>query len=368
MTDERENKPSASSASRWVNCPASFKRCLGLPEEESEAAKEGTMLHRVCELMNCSALKSELDRLYALLNAEQVRAVDYAIDVEEGESCLLDPCGEGKSFYEKRLWSKSGLYSGKADAMFVLGNKAVVIDYKFGRGEVEPADGNMQLAALAALAADNYGVEDVKACIVQPRASDKDRCYTCVSYGPLEIDAARMALNAAAKTAMSDNAPAKCGKWCKYCRFASQCPEARAELETVAKTAESFEITPANAADTFRKVKVLQGILDSMTAKIKALASAQDVPGLKWVEGATRAKFADAQKVFEFFAQIISAEKFLGAVKVERGKLEKLYVETVKAMEPERPKAEISREFNAMLNDGGLVEYAQNAPTLVLED
>lgn len=367
MTDERDNKPSASSASRWVNCPASFKRCLGLPEEESEAAKEGTMLHKICELLNKG--EDGAQELYAALDAEQSKAIDVAIAITDGELCLIDgeECEAGQ-IYERRLWSKSGLYSGKADAMFVLGNKAVAIDYKFGRGEVEPADFNWQLAALAVLAADNYGVENVRACIVQPRAPDRDRRFTAVEYSRGDIDAARRALDAATKTAMSDGAPAKCGAWCKYCKFASRCPEARAELEAAAKTAESFEITPANAADTFRKIKVLQGVLDAWTAKIKALASAQDVPGLKWVDGAKRAKLADAQKVFEFFAQIISAEKFLGAVKVEKGKLEKLYVETLKAMEPERPKAEISREFNAMLNDGGLVEYAQNAPTLALED
>ena len=366
MADERENKPSASSASRWVNCPASFKRCSGLPEESS-AAEEGTMLHKICELLNKG--EGGAQELCAALDAEQSKAIDRAIAVTDGELYILE--GEdykAEQIYERRLWSKSGLYSGKADALFVLGNKAVVIDYKFGRGDVEPADFNWQLAALAVLAADNYGVENVRACIVQPRAPDRDRRFTAVEYSRGDIDAARRALDAATKTAMSDGAPAKCGAWCKYCKFASQCPEARAELEAVAKTAESFEITPENAADTFRKIKVLQGVLDAMTAKIKALAFVQDVPGLKWVDGAKRAKLADAQKVFEFFAQIISAEKFLGAVKVEKGKLEKLYVETVKAMEPEKTKAEISREFNAMLNDGGLVEYEQNAPTLALED
>ena len=367
MIDERDNKPSASSASRWVNCPASFKRCLGLPEEESEAAKEGTMLHKICELLNKG--EDGAQELYAALDAEQSKAIDVAIAITDGELCLIDgeECEAGQ-IYERRLWFKSGLFSGQADALFVLDNKATIIDYKFGRGEVEPADFNWQLAALAVLAADNYGVENVRACIVQPRAPDRDRRFTAVEYSRGDIDAARRALDAATKTAMSDGAPAKCGAWCKYCKFASQCPEARSALEAVAKTAESLEITPENAADTFRKIKVLQGVLDAMTAKIKALASAQDVPGLKWVDDAKRAKLADAQKVFEFFAQIISAEKFLGAVKVEKGKLEKLYVETLKAMEPERPKAEISREFNAMLNDGGLVEYAQNAPTLALKD
>lgn len=367
MADERENKPSASSASRWVNCPASFKRCSGLPEESS-AAEEGTMLHKICELLNKG--EGGAQELCAALDAEQSKAIDRAIAVTDGELYILE--GEdykAEQIYERRLWSKSGLFSGQADALFVLDNKATIIDYKFGRGEVDSADCNWQLAALAVLVSDNFpNIESVRACIVQPRALDKDRRFTAVEYSRGDIDAARRALDAAAKTAMSDGAPAKCGAWCKYCKFASQCPEARAELEAVAKTAESFEITPENAADTFRKIKVLQGVLDAMMAKIKALASAQDVPGLKWVDGAKRAKLAYAQKVFEFFAQIISAEKFLGAVKVEKGKLEKLYVETVKAMEPERPKAEISREFNAMLNDGGLVEYEQNAPTLALED
>lgn len=368
MTDERDNKPSASSASRWVNCPASFKRCLGLPEEESEAAKEGTMLHKICELLNKG--EDGAQELCAALDAEQSKAIDVAIAITDGELCLIDgeECEAGQ-IYERRLWSKSGLFSGQADALFVLDDRATVIDYKFGRGEVDSADCNWQLAALAVLVSDNFPeVKRVNACIVQPRALDEDRRFTRVVYGLAELEAARKAFDGFLGMALVDNAPAKCGNWCKYCRFASQCPEARAELEAVAKTAESFEITPENAADTFRKIKVLQGVLDAMTAKIKALASAQDVPGLKWVDGAKRAKLADAQKVFEFFAQIISAEKFLGAVKVEKGKLEKLYVETLKAMEPERPKAEISRDFNAMLNDGGLVEYAQNAPTLALED
>jgi hypothetical protein len=79
------------------------------------------------------------------LTAEQIKAVDFAtkkaieLNNEELNYNLM---------LETRLWNKTKTFSGQADVVWLYDNRAIIIDYKFGRGDVAKATGNWQLATV----------------------------------------------------------------------------------------------------------------------------------------------------------------------------------------------------------------------------
>ena len=185
IADARGGKPSASAMSRIFNCPASFRLNAAEMPETSEVAQEGTMLHRYMELLFkkpeavTDEEKNELLSLIEDITPEQEAALGFCSN--EIDRLRKDcPCDMVLKT-EERLWAKSGLFSGRADAIIleVQEERATVVDYKFGRGEVEPAERNYQLAAMAVLVADNFDfVKSVRAMIIQPRALDKGKRIT----------------------------------------------------------------------------------------------------------------------------------------------------------------------------------------------
>ena len=347
MTNSRENKPSASGAERWINCPASFLPSLAIHQESTAEADEGTMLHKACELI----LKGE--KVDFELTAEQMKAVDFAtkkaieFNNEELNYNLM---------LETRLWNKTKAFSGQADVIWLYDNRAIIVDYKFGRGDVATATGNWQLATLAVLVKDNFeNIEEVDCYIIQPRATGEKVSSTRYTAEHLQY-AKKSIENAIGRIPFAENR--KCGNWCKYCPLLNECAEARKEIEVV----KTCEITIENALDNYKKIKVVRSILDAMESRIKELARVEDIAGLVWVDGIKRMKFIDAQKTFEYFSQVIPADKFLECVEVSKGKLEKIYIDTIKAMQPDLKKNAIAEDFKNHIQ--GLVEYSQNAPTL----
>lgn len=355
MTD-RGDRPSASASERWINCSASHQRCLSLPNETSEQSERGTMLHKACELYFADFLKHE--SIVARFDSEDFRAVKYCIvEVEK----LF---GEGDKLHtEERLWDKNHSFSGQPDVMIIKENSAVVVDYKFGRGQVAKATGNWQLASLSVLVKENFPqVEYVDAYIVQPFAFDKER-VSSVRFDADSIEQIRKHI----KTAILNiyyKPETKFGNWCTFCKARNNCEAVRNELANL----DQYDITSANAVEMFRKIKVVRSTLDAMESKIKALAESEEIQGFKWVEGAKRSKLRDAQTIYGFYAQLFTADEFIDVVDVSKTKLQKLYVDKMQRLEPSRSKAEIEREFNRTLIDSGLVEFTQNKPTLTLAD
>jgi hypothetical protein len=351
MDSIRQGKPSASGAERWINCPASFLPSLEIQQESSPEADEGTMLHKVCEQI----LKGEV--VDVELTAEQMKAVDFAtkkaieLNNEELNYNLM---------LETRLWNKTKTFSGQADVVWLYDNRAIIIDYKFGRGDVAKATGNWQLATLAVLVKENFeSIEEVDCYIIQPRATGEKVSST--RYTKEHLQYAKSRIENAIGRIQFENV-GKCGDWCKYCPLINECAEAHKEIDVF----KSCEITKENALDIFKKIKVVRSILDAMEGKIKEFASVEDIAGLVWVDGAKRAKFKDAQETFAYFSQIISAEKFLSCVEVSKGKLQKLYVDTMKAMQPELTIVSIEQDFNSKIQP--LIEYKQNSPTLKIAE
>ena len=388
LTDARGSLPSASRMTRIFHCPASFQlNAMEIPETSS-AAEEGRLLHRAMELAVQKfpediheALRDDFDDVKSRLSDEQEQAFNTACWLVSRNVVAGFRAGDETGyveFYEKRFWAKSKLFSGQGDAVFIKDNgEATIVDYKFGRGEVEPAERNYQLAAMAVLVADNFDfVKSVRAMIIQPRALDKGKRITECVYTKDDVDAAREAINAACKEAIEAENPAqKCGYWCKYCPSSYRCKAAQEAISAQYKLAvatPNLTIGAHNARQMFERAQLVKKYCDDVLAAVKNyIVNNPDAQcGLTLAPGVKRAKLGDAAKVYEAVEGVgITPEEFVNVCDVSISKLQSLYHDKRKLANEKQTKKASDIEAKKLLEERGLLKYTQTAPTLkLLED
>lgn len=372
--DERDGKPSASAMTRIVHCPASFHLNSAEMPENSGAAAEGTMLHRIMELTytpkRTTAEQAELGKLNEALTPDQEQAILIVENELEATNAFA---GGWQRYTEQRLWSHVNTYSGQSDMLAISpdGFSAVIIDYKFGRGEVESAERNYQLAALAVLAADNYGCENVRAMIIQPRAADKSKRVTVCEYSKADIISARDAIESAVARALYAPAPLQVtGYWCNHCPSSYRCKAAQTDIAKqyeLATSSAGFAIGKHNAVDMFCKATVVQKFCADVLAAIKAWVSDNPDHGTELVlqKGASRPKLDNAGDIYNAVESVgITPDEFVGACDVSLTKLVALYHGKRKAVDNTQTQKASAIELKQRLNDNGLLTYTHNAPTL----
>ena len=156
----------ASSASRWMACPASIPLSEGIEDSTSVYAEEGTAAHEVCEML----LKGEI--LPESLNG-------FNVDHEMIEHCMMyvDYINERSEDAEVYIEERVDL-SHIDPSMFGTNDAAIyrpfktleVIDFKYGQGLAVDAEENVQLMYYALGMVKDMDVEKVKMTIIQPRA------------------------------------------------------------------------------------------------------------------------------------------------------------------------------------------------------
>lgn len=384
LADARGGCPSASRMTRIFNCPASFRLNAMETPESSAAAEEGTKLHKCCEVLlthphkqSAKDNESGIDEYFSL-SEEQRAFVDFAVTkvIKLRDACEYDCRLET----EKRLWAKSKLFSGQGDVVLFEQQlrRATIIDFKFGRGEVERAESNYQLAAMAVLVADNYGVEQiekVRALIIQPRALDKTKRITECVYTKADVDAAREAINAACKEAIEYAQPRqKCGYWCNYCKSAYRCKTAQLEIAkqyAIATSTPTLAIGAHNVVEMFTKATVVKKLCDEILAAVKNFIVKNPDHGtaLELAAGAKRSKLGDAGKIYDAVCSIgITPEEFVEVCDVGLTKLQSLYFSKRKIVNEKQTKKASDFEVKDLLESKGLLTYTQVAPSLRLKE
>ena len=232
-----EQRPltSASNIHRRAACPGSASAEHGLPNEESVAASEGTMLHS-------HMADPTLDRSH--LTPEQLKTLAAA---EEGDAQIAeivaaavarrgdDWNGEFTQGVEVELWLRKGIkpiFGGHTDLWryYPSAKVLVIIDYKFGRNPVEEAESNLQLRAYACMGADKWDCDHVLVAINQPRLSFENR-LTIAEYNRDALKQSKAQLLEIFDASHNkdgtplENAPRNAGEsQCRYCRAQLQCP------------------------------------------------------------------------------------------------------------------------------------------------
>lgn len=278
--DERNGLPSASGLERIALCPGSWQIESQCPRDEGgEDAASGTRIH-------------------AWLAGEQVELSEDEASIAEKcreQASSLIAAGSTKSI-EQRLWyaDKSGsiLYSGQADIIARIGDSALIVDYKTGRGAVAASPENIQLRALAVLVKHNFpDVQHVSVAIIQPLARKEP--VVC-EYGPEELEQAEKQILSILETAQRPDAPLIPSEpACKYCRAKTICPALRKTITTPeiedmnnAKTvmaASSASLTPADLGELVaHKVPLARMLCDALEkeAMSRLCKDPESVPGL----------------------------------------------------------------------------------------
>lgn len=350
----------ASSLHRRKTCPGSHWLEDALPEEpDSEASTEGTFLH-ACMSSGKDAERDEQQWCLDFCRQQVAELKRAYIEPQEGE--------EFPEFTEIEL-AMPGL-TGHADLIAMRGPVALLVDYKFGRIEVDAASENMQLRAYAMLLQHRAKgrFSTIYAAIIQPRV-EREKKVTLVAYTAADLNQARdeftqilrgMAMACGKPEAyLSPDADA-----CRYCRARATCPALVKEAEEIMIRATSA-IVPGNCAETFRKVKLVEGHLNALKSVVFLTvqnAESQNIPtpGIKLKPGAERRVVTDPNKAFVVTG--LPPEKFAACCTVKISSLDAAYKEATGM------KAKDAKEsLNTLLTQAGALEVKRSEPSLILE-
>ena len=347
---------SASGSHRWLNCTPSARLELEFENTGSEAAREGTAAHALCEHKLKRALHMRSRHPVSDYDSDEMEeCTDAYVDfVMEQYEAAKQVCEDLIILIEQRLdfscYVPDGF--GTGDCLIISDDRLHIIDFKYGMGVLVEAEDNpqMKLYALGALAVYDalYDIREVSMTIFQPRREN-------VSTWTIPVEDlkawAENELKPRAKMAYDGEGEYLPGEWCTFCRAAVRC---RARAEEKLKLAQTeFRMPPlltdAEIEDILAVLPDLTKWANEITAYAldTALNHGKEWNGFKVVQGRSVRKYRDEAAVAE-------AAKEAGYKDIYRQSLISL-TEMQRLMGKDR--------FEAIL--GGLITKAPGKPTLV---
>jgi len=303
----------------------------------------------------------------AKLSDEQAHCIEFCRATRLKLSEEILGTDEPQAFVEERWWLRNpatldSVASCRVDwAGFTVGSM-LILDWKFGRREVAPADVNDQLRFAAAVAWSEFSPATVYVGIVAPRA-DGER-VTVAKFTAAQCEQARAEMVAGALRAMQPGQP-RCPSAgaCHYCRArgTAACPES-IEVTTALAALPATEIaSPERVAELLDKCELAERVIDAIRAGAKTmLQSGVSVPGWRLKSGATIKKVS-AQAAWAKIGQQIGGSAFSEACTVSVPKLALGW----KGQHPELSEKAARAAIESMLGDE--ITTAENAPSLSRE-
>jgi hypothetical protein len=268
-----------STAKRVINCPGSVALVAEMPPQPSSPyAEEGTLLHDeisrfLGDLEYRFTCSQELiqDKLWPALDLldeiDPDKTMEYAVETRVGFGDLLP-----------------GVF-GSTDLMGRIGNKAIILDWKFGSGVPVPAEENEQLMFYAAAAMRTPeakwvfdGATEVELVIIQPPTIK--RWTTTIE----RIKQFEQTLIKAVKLAQQPDAPLKNGDHCRWCAAKPVCPVMTGAVDrAVAIKMDKIDVDKIGAylhnADLLEDwIKDLRALAEEMMKKGKPVTGWKMVP------------------------------------------------------------------------------------------
>jgi hypothetical protein len=313
-SQDRGDKPSCSSFGRYSLCAGSFQIGLLVPRDEGgPAAQLGVDVHAALASGEISKLTEEGENLYNLCE-HHLRKVQYEV---------MPAAVSFQTLFEQRLWWGEE-WSGQSDRIDMWDDNALVSDFKTGRGEVEPAERNLQLRGLAVLTKRRFPkLKKIWVAIIAPMAGG----VTLAEYDEESLAAATEEVLELIKTISEEHAPrTPAPSACKYCPAKSVCPE-------VAEKALTLPDSPAPTTLTSEKLSELLVIAEYVEDYIMAIRMeaksrlALGVPLKGWYmkDGAKKRAIENPTAAYNILADKMSPEDFAGACSVSVTGLEKAY-------------------------------------------
>ena len=343
-TPTQHAKCSASHSGCWLNCTMAPTYEAQFPDEPpGEAAREGTLAHRICELT-------------AEFKAGQITKRRYNSQIKK---CREDELFDEEmlrtaEIYSQYLWEKTMSFPGKpyqvqearvdfsdyvpegfgtCDSIIIGGHELHITDYKHGKGIPVSAENNSQMRLYALGALKQYGmfyeIRTVTMAIVQPRISEEIQEETITAD---ELRAWGEQIKPIARKAYTgEGAEFKEGPWCKnyFCKGRAVC-RARAENMTALEDFMGLQVdgkltdqekadrtaaidagfiipsvlTDEDVADLlFRGERLLSWYNELKDYALDAILSGKDIPGWKVVAGRSNRAFDDTDAALDAIRQ-----------------------------------------------------------------
>jgi hypothetical protein len=298
---QHSNIVGGSTAKRVINCPGSVALVQKMPPKpSSKYADEGTLLHDT--IAEHLATLKPLESFLGKKHEDQVLTQELIDDKLVPALALLDeidPKQEMSYEVETRVGFGDllpGVF-GSTDFVGRLGDKAVVLDWKFGDGVIVTAEENEQLMfyAAAAMRTDALkwafeGATEIECVIVQPPMI---RRWTTT---PERIAQFEHQLVKAVKAAQQPDAGLKAGDHCRWCAAKPVCPQMTGAVERAALV-KIKEIDAVTLGQYLAKADVLEGwITDLRALAFQLLEKNIPVPGYKIVQKQARRQWTDETK------------------------------------------------------------------------
>ncbi len=299
---------SASGSHRWLNCTPSARLELEFENTTSEAAREGTAAHALCEHKLKKFLKKRSKRPVSDYNSDEMEECTDAYaefvmeQYEEAKKFCKDPVILIEQKLEFSCYVPEGF--GTGDCIIISDDKLHIIDFKYGQGILVEAEHNpqMMLYALGALEIYDalYDIKEVSMTIFQPRREN-------VSTWTIPIEVLKVwaeeELKPKAQMAYEGDGEYLPGEWCTFCKAAVKC---RARAEEKMKLARlEFKMPPLLTDAEIEEVLTVLPDLTKWANEITAYATeaaihhGKEWNGFKVVEGRSNRKYRDELLVAE---------------------------------------------------------------------
>ena len=287
-----------STAKRVINCPGSVKLAAQMPPQpSSKYADEGTLLHNAiatvletdCDPMSLVGTKYNDITLTAELVEEKMLPALAALDE-------IDPAKTAELMIESHVDFGDFLPGafGSTDVLMRVGDKAVVLDWKFGSGIPVSAEENPQLMFYAAAAMRSAktqwvfrGAETIELVIVQPPHIRRWE----VSRRRLEVF--EIDLRNAVRQSEAPEPAIKHGDWCKFCPAKPICPVMNGAVERALKT-QLDTVSPELVGAMLKNADLLEDWIKQLRQfALQRLENGANVPGYKLVAKRATRQWAD---------------------------------------------------------------------------
>jgi hypothetical protein len=326
---QHSNIVGGSTAKRVINCPGSVALVQKMPPKpSSKYADEGTLLHNVMAELIMSEEPPEYyigtryeDQILTFeLVEEKILPALRALDV-------IDPEHKMEIEAETRVGFGDllpGVF-GSTDLIGRLGNRAVVLDWKFGDGVMVEVEENPQLMFYAAAAMRTpeaqwafEGVTEIECVIVQP--PEIRRWVTT----PERIAKFELELVQAVKQAEKPDAKLTVGDHCRWCAAKPICPKMTGAVDRALKVQLDNLDAPKISAYLKNADMLEDWIKDLRALALQMLESGAKLPEYKLVAKRAIRSWSDEEKAkVALFAYGLTESEVMETSVVSPAKAEK---------------------------------------------
>ena len=342
---QHSNIVGGSTAKRVINCPGSVALVQKMPPKpSSKYADEGTLLHEaISDYLGEDG--GTFGAPIELIEEKLLPALALLDEVDPDKQMMYEV--ETRVHFGDLL---PGVF-GSTDLMGRIGNKAIILDWKFGSGVIVTAEENEQLMFYAAAAMRTPeaqwvfdGATEVELVIIQPPMIR--RWTTTIE----RIKQFERQLVKAVKAAQQPDAELKAGDHCRWCAAKPVCPKMTGAVDRALVT-QLKEIDVDTLGKYLKNADLLEDwIKDLRGLAMQLLEKNLPVPGYKLVQKQARRKWSDESKA--------------KALLLEMGLKESVVVET-SIMSPAQAEKALKKRFSELPE--GLVKSESSGTTMAPE-